>query len=104
MAVTVRIPSPLQPLVDGRKEIVVDARAATVGDVLQALWALHPPLRDRILTDQGEVRPHVNVFVGVESIRSTGGLATPVAAGMEVAIIPAVSGGARGPRARAARS
>jgi molybdopterin converting factor small subunit len=51
-------------------------------------------VRDRILTEQGEVRPHVNVFVGDQSIRDTGGLATPVPDGAEIAIIPAVSGGA----------
>jgi len=39
------------------------------------------------------VRPHVNVFVGADSIRDTGGLATPVSDHAEIAIIPAVSGG-----------
>lgn len=48
---------------------------------------------DRVLTEQGEVRPHVNVFVGEESIRYTGGLATPLTDGAEIAIVPAVSGG-----------
>jgi hypothetical protein len=35
----------------------------------------------------------VNVFVGDENIRYTGGLATPLSGDTEVAIIPAVSGG-----------
>jgi molybdopterin synthase sulfur carrier subunit len=39
------------------------------------------------------VRPHVNVFVGTESIRFTGGLNTPVPDGAEIWIVPAVSGG-----------
>jgi molybdopterin converting factor small subunit len=50
-------------------------------------------VRDRVLTDQGAVRPHVNVFVGPESIRFTGGLDTPVSDGAEISILPAVSGG-----------
>jgi molybdopterin converting factor small subunit len=50
-------------------------------------------VRDRVVTEQGEVRPHVNVFVGVESIRFTGDLATPLAADAEISIVPAVSGG-----------
>ena len=37
--------------------------------------------------------PHVNLFVGPRSIRFTGGLATAVHDGAEVAILPAVSGG-----------
>src|SRR5262249_25486117 len=64
-----------------------------VGDALAALWALHPGVRDRVVTEQGEVRPHVNVFVGVESIRFTGGLETPLRDGAEISIVPAVSGG-----------
>lgn len=60
------------------------------------LGARHPGVRDRVLTEQGEVRPHVNVFVGDESIRYTGGLATPLGEGAEVSIVPAVSGGAPG--------
>ena len=37
----------------------------------------------------------MNLFVGPESVRFSGGLATPVADGAEVSILPAVSGGAR---------
>jgi molybdopterin converting factor small subunit len=46
-----------------------------------------------VLTEQGEVRQHVNVFVGTESCRWTGGLGTLIADGVEVAIFPAISGG-----------
>lgn len=69
--------------------------AAPLARVLAALWAVHPGVRDRVLTEQGVLRPRVNVFVGPESVRFTGGLDTPVADGVEVAILPAVSGGAR---------
>ena len=71
----------------------VGASPASVGEALAALWSMHPGVRDRVVTEQGDVRPHVNVFVGSESIRYTGGLATPVRDGDEVSIIPAVSGG-----------
>src|SRR5947208_1131227 len=54
-----------------------------------------PGVRDRVLTEQGDVRPHVNVFVGTESSRWSGGLATPVPDGAEISILPAVSGGRR---------
>jgi molybdopterin converting factor small subunit len=93
MALTFRIPGPLRPLTGGRHTVRLASSAATVGDALDALWGLHPELRHRILTERGELRPHVNVFVGAENIRHTGGLATPLSGEAEVAIIPAVSGG-----------
>jgi molybdopterin converting factor small subunit len=93
MAVTFRIPGPLRPLAGGQNTVRLESSAATVGDALEALWGLHPELRHRILTERGELRPHVNVFVGAENIRYTGGLATPLAGEAEGAIIPAVSGG-----------
>jgi len=98
--VTVRIPAVLAPLAAGRTEVDVvvpgpDDGAVPLDRVLDALWAVHPGVRDRVLTEQGALRPHVNVFVGPESIRFSGGLATPVTDGAEVSILPAVSGGAR---------
>ena len=44
-------------------------------------------------TEQGQVREHINVFIGDENARYTGGLMSPVAAGSEITILPAVSGG-----------
>ena len=61
--------------------------------VLDDLCRLHPALRDRILDEQGEVRQHINIFVGEECIRFADGLATAVPEGAEILIVPAVSGG-----------
>ena len=93
MRVRFVLPGPLQPLAGGRAEVVVEAAAASLGDALSALWAAHPGLRDRVMTEDGRVRPHVNLFVGHKSVRFTGGLGTAVHDGAEVAILPAVSGG-----------
>ena len=62
-------------------------------DALSALWALYPGVQDRIATEQGQVREHINIFIGDENIRYTGGLASPISAGSEISIVPAVSGG-----------
>lgn len=91
--VTVHLPAPLRAFAGGQGWVTVDAGAPTVAGALEALAAACPGVRDRVLTEQGEIRPHVNVFVGTESIRFTGGLATPVGDGTELAIYPAVSGG-----------
>ena len=93
MRVTFVLPGPLHALAGGRAEVAVEAAAASVGDALASLWTAHPALRDRILTEDGRLRPHVNLFVGHQSVRFTGGLATAVYDGAEVAILPAVSGG-----------
>jgi molybdopterin synthase sulfur carrier subunit len=66
---------------------------ATVGEALQALFDAHPALRDRLMGESGRVREHINVFVGGENILHTGALATRLADGDEVTILPAISGG-----------
>lgn len=95
MRVVFLIPTPLRPFADGRSRIEIDVAKdpPALGDALEALWESAPGVRDRVVTEQGEVRPHVNVFIGTESCRWTGGLATPVAEGAEIAIFPAISGG-----------
>jgi molybdopterin converting factor small subunit len=77
----------------GHRHVDVETSDLTLQDALEALFAAHPAIRDRILTERGEIRQHVNVFVGESEARSTGGLATPLADGMDVSIIPAISGG-----------
>jgi molybdopterin converting factor small subunit len=95
MPVAVALSTPLRPCAAGESRVLLPGRPSTVGEALEALWAIHPALRDRILTEQGEVRPHVNLFVGSESIRHTGGLETRLPASCEIAVLPAVSGGGR---------
>jgi molybdopterin synthase sulfur carrier subunit len=93
MTVRFVIPGPLTPLTGGRSAVEVQTSGNTLREALHALFAAHPGLRDRVATEQGEVRQHVNVFVGKEECRFTGALATPLADGDEISIIPAISGG-----------
>jgi molybdopterin converting factor small subunit len=94
VAVRFLLPSYLRPFAGGTARLELDARPSTVGEALALLGSLHPGVRDRVLTERGEVRPHVNVFVGEESIRYSGGLGTPLPDQAEISIVPAVSGGA----------
>jgi molybdopterin converting factor small subunit len=91
--VTFHIPGALRQFTDGRSEVELEISAATIADALSALYAVHPGVRDRVLTEQGQVREHINLFVGDENIRYTGGLATPLPPNSEISIVPAVSGG-----------
>ena len=93
MSATVILPGPLRPLAAGISSLDVDGSAQTVRDVFDELRTRHPAVYDRIFTEQGELRPHVNVFVGRDDIRWSGGLETPVPPRAEVTILPSVSGG-----------
>jgi molybdopterin converting factor small subunit len=93
VSVSVTLPGPLRPLAAGQSKVVVEGAPKTVAEALEGLWAAHPALRLRVVDEQGRVRPHVNVFVERDNIRDTGGLATPLAGGETIAILPAVSGG-----------
>lgn len=91
--ITVELPGALRPYARGSEVVTLDERCATVGDALERLERHWPGVRDRVLDEQGALRPHVAVFVGDESIRYRGGLAAPLAEGSRIVILPAVSGG-----------
>jgi sulfur-carrier protein len=90
MSVNVKIPTQLRATTDG--EAVASVDGATVAEVLDALYERFGELKARIADDDG-LRRFVNVYVGGEDIRFLDGLATPVADGAEVTILPAVAGG-----------
>jgi molybdopterin synthase sulfur carrier subunit len=95
MSVSVHIPGPLRDFSQQRGEVQLPGSPVTLLEALQLLFAAHPGLRDRILNEDGQLRQHINIFVGNESIRYTGGLATPLPANATISIIPAISGGHR---------
>ncbi|NEW37576.1 MoaD/ThiS family protein [Nocardia cyriacigeorgica] len=87
----VHLPSMLRPYVDGEKELDVDA--TTLRTVLDALRDRSPALERRLRDETGRLRRYVNFYIGDEECRTLDGLDTPVDAGTEVMIIPAVAGG-----------
>lgn len=93
MALTFVVSGPLRELAGNRGEIRVNGTASSVADALSLLWSECPSFRDRVVTELNELRPHLNVFVDGESIRYSGGFATPVRDGAEIVILPALSGG-----------
>jgi molybdopterin synthase sulfur carrier subunit len=93
MPVTFLIPGALREFTAGQSRVEIEHSPKTLADALSILWTLYPGVRDRIATEQGQVREHINIFIGDENMRYTGGLASPVSAGSEITIVPAVSGG-----------
>jgi sulfur-carrier protein len=88
---TVRIPTVLRKHTGGDAKVQADG--ATVGEVLQDLVAQHPSIEDSLLAD-GQIRGFINVYVDDEDVRYLDGLDSTVDPDAEVAIMPAVAGGA----------
>jgi len=75
----------LFPGVERRHEV----EGATVDQVLSALDARAPGMRDRLVEEGPRLRPHINVFVDGQPADLT----TQVEPASTVHVIPAVSGG-----------
>ncbi len=93
MAISVIVPNALTPYTKGVGTLVLEQRCATVADALAAVASRLPALTDRVLTEQGAIRRHVNIFVGEESVKFLDGLETALEADSTITIVPAVSGG-----------
>ena len=89
--VTVQIPTALRPQVDNQTTITL--AGATVGQVLGAIKSRYPDFGKRLYKSDDELNRFINVFVNDEDIRFLDNLNTPLKAGDEVAIVPAIAGG-----------
>jgi molybdopterin synthase sulfur carrier subunit len=72
---------------DASSRVALDA--TTVAELIDALDARWPGMRDRICDSSPAIRRHMNVFV--DGRRAT--LATPLRPGADVFILTAISGG-----------
>jgi sulfur-carrier protein len=91
MSVSVRIPTILRSYTGGAAQ--VSAQTGTLREVIAGLDADYPGLGGRILDEAGQLRRFINVYVGEQDVRFAQGLDTPVPAGGQVSVIPAVAGG-----------
>jgi molybdopterin synthase sulfur carrier subunit len=91
MIVKVRIPSPLRSYTNGID--VVQAEGASVGEVLNNLKAGAAGIETRLFKTPGQLNRFVNVYLNDEDIRFLKNLDTPVKAGDEISIVPAIAGG-----------
>ena len=87
----VRIPTPLRPYTEGKKE--VEASGPTVIAVLDDLAGRYPSLRPHLFNGEGRLRPYVNVFVNDLDIRGLEGEATALDATDRLMIVPSIAGG-----------
>jgi sulfur-carrier protein len=90
MAVEVRIPTILRTYTGGEK--VVTAEGATLQELIANLDTSYAGIGERLVDESG-LRRFVNVYLNDEDVRFLDGLATEVADGDSVTILPAVAGG-----------
>ena len=95
MAIEVRIPTILRTYTGGLK--AVEGSGDTLDALFTDLDSRHTGLRERVV-DGGELRRFVNVYLNDEDVRFLDGIATKVADGDSITILPAVAGGAGGMR------
>lgn len=92
MTVTVSIPTILRTHTGGEKRVAADG--TTLEAVIADLEARHGGIAERLLDGSGALNRFVNIYVNDEDVRFSGGLATEIADGDTVTILPAVAGGA----------
>ena len=86
--VVVKLPAVLVDLFPGSLRRV-ELQVATVAEMVDALDALWPGMKDRICDSSPAIRKHMNVFVNGERVK----LDAPLAPGAEVFVLTAISGG-----------
>ena len=92
MPINVYIPTPFRRLTGNRTS--VEAQGGTVAELIQDLDGRFPGLRAQITDGGQEIPAHINIYVNNREISALQGTRTPLRDGDEVALIPAIAGGA----------
>jgi molybdopterin synthase sulfur carrier subunit len=72
---------------------LVQAAGANIGELIDDLEKSYPGIKERLCDQNGNVRRFVNIFLNDEDIRFLEDKGTPVKAGDEISIVPAIAGG-----------
>ncbi|HWO93615.1 MAG TPA: ThiF family adenylyltransferase, partial [Dehalococcoidia bacterium] len=92
MSINVYIPAPFRRLTGNRSS--VHSSAADVNSLLDDLDRQFPGFRSLLCNERGEVPTHINIYVNNREIHTLDGTSTQLEDGDEVAVIPAIAGGA----------
>lgn len=90
--VRVHVPPPLRGLTGGKARVTVEAES--VDRAIEALREVHPALVERLLADDGSVRPYVNLFLGRRDVRTLTASERLIGSSAELIIVPSIAGGA----------
>ena len=94
MTVNVYVPTPFRRLTGNRTHVV--ASGSNVGEVLDNLDTTYPGFRSLLFNERNELPAHINIYLNNREIHGLDGTATQVSDGDELAVIPAIAGGAEG--------
>ncbi len=72
---------------------VTEAAGATVGEVLDAVFAINPRLKSYVVDDQGAVRKHMGIIVDGAVLADRSRLSDPVEPQSQIHVLQALSGG-----------
>jgi molybdopterin synthase sulfur carrier subunit len=86
--VRVRVAALLHSYTGGLK--VVEVNASTVGQAIAALDRRFPGIAFRVVDEQRQIRPHMNIFLGEEKVRD---IDASIEGTAEIYIVGALSGG-----------
>ncbi|MFN8532412.1 MAG: molybdopterin-synthase adenylyltransferase MoeB [Dehalococcoidia bacterium] len=92
MPVQVYIPTSLRSLANNTA--TVDLPACCVSEALGGLTERYPAIRERIYDGSGRLHRHLSIFVNEAEIGQLQGEATPLHDGDQLALVPALAGGA----------
>jgi len=91
MAIKIAIPTPLRRITGDAD--TVEVSAGTINDMIDSVETRYPGFRARLCEETGALRRFINIYVNGEDVRFLDNLATRVADGAEVSIVPAIAGG-----------
>ncbi len=93
MPISVYIPSPFRRFTANREYVSVEG--GTVREVLDALEQAYPGFDQLVYDRERRIPTHINIYVNNREIHELAGSETSVSDGDQVAVIPALAGGAR---------
>lgn len=91
MSAQIEFLGPLKQLVQSADQIEVTTD--NVGDVLLDLNRTYPNLTKRLITDEGTLHAHINIYINEVDIRLGDALLTKVSHGDQLTVISAIAGG-----------
>ncbi len=84
----------LREIVGGRTVEIPLEDGTTLESLLETLFERYPRLRQELIDEQGNLYPHVHVFInGRDAPFLDAGLQTPISTQDVISIFPAVGGG-----------
>jgi molybdopterin/thiamine biosynthesis adenylyltransferase/molybdopterin converting factor small subunit len=90
--INVYIPTPFRSFVGNRTSVEIEG--SDVAEVIKNLDTRFPGFRDLCYDARGDIPRHINIYVNNTEIGALDGQGTKLASGDQVAVIPALAGGA----------